>query len=275
MRIRVVHVVYFARVVRVVRVIRVTNPSGETMRIQRALARAGIASRRHSEELIRAGRVTVNGAAAQIGQSVDPERDDIRVDGKRVAAPAGPVWIVLHKPAGVMTTRADTRGRQTVFDLVKDVPGLTYVGRLDYMTEGVLILTTDGQGAYALMHPSNEVERTYLAHVRGDADAAARRARGVVMLDDGPVRARDVATRPLGGGLHEFEVTIAEGRNREVRRFCMALGLRVERLIRTRYGPVALGRLKPGESRPLTRAELQGIAAISAGVPRPSTQQRS
>jgi 23S rRNA pseudouridine2605 synthase len=234
----------------------------ETMRIQRALARSGIASRRHSEELIRAGRVTVNGKAAQIGQSVDPARDDIRVDGKRVSAPAGPVWMVLNKPAGVMTTRSDTRGRQTVFDLVKDVPGLTYVGRLDYLTEGVIILTTDGHGAHALTHPSHEVERTYLAIVRGDADLAARRARGVVMLEDGPVQARHVATRPLGGGLHEFEVTIAEGRKREVRRFCKELGLRIERLIRTRYGPVELGRLKPGESRPLTRAELAVIARI-------------
>ena len=233
------------------------------MRIQRALARAGVASRRHSEGLIRAGRVTVNGAAAQIGQSVDPERDDIRVDGKRVLAPAGPVWIVLHKPAGVMTTRADPRGRKTVFDLVESVPGLTYVGRLDYLTEGVLLLTNDGDGAHALMHPSNQVERTYVAFVRGDADSAARRARGVVELEDGPVRARDVSSRPVGGGLHEFELTSTEGRKREVRRFCKALGLRVERLIRTRYGPVELGRLKPGESRHLTRAERELIDRIT------------
>jgi 23S rRNA pseudouridine2605 synthase len=247
----------------------------EKMRIQRALARSGIASRRHAEDLIRAGRVKVNGTVAEIGQSVDPERDDIRVDGKRVAAPAGPVWMVLHKPSGVMITRTDAAGRRTVFDLVKPVPGLTYVGRLDYLTEGVMILTTDGDGAHALTHPSNEVERTYLAHVRGDVDTAARRARGVVQLEDGPVRARHVAWQPLGGGLHEFEVTIAEGRNREVRRFCEALGLRVERLIRTRYGPVELGRLKPGESRPLTRAELARIASIVKGVGQPRTDRRS
>lgn len=235
----------------------------EVMRIQRALARSGVASRRHSEDLIRAGRVKVNGVVALIGQSVDPERDDIRVDGKRVAAPAGPVWMVLHKPAGVMTTRTDARGRRTVFDLVRDVPGLTYVGRLDYLTEGVLILTTDGDGAHALTHPSHEVERTYLAIVRGDAEMAVRRARGVVELEDGPVQALGAASRALGGGLHEFEVTITEGRNREVRRFCQALGLRVERLIRTRYGPVELGKLKPGESRPLTRAEIAGIARVA------------
>lgn len=232
------------------------------MRIQRALARAGVASRRHSEELIARGRVTVNGSVAQIGQSVDPEQDDIRVDGRKIQAPAGPVWFLLNKPAGVMTTRADTRGRETVFDLVDDVPGLTYVGRLDYLTEGVLLLTTDGAGAHALMHPSNEVERTYVAVVRGDAEGAARRARGVVELEDGPVRARNVSTRSLGGGLHEFELTITEGRKREVRRYCKALGLRVERLVRTRYGPVELGKLAPGQSRKLTRKELDAIRAI-------------
>ena len=232
------------------------------MRVQRALARSGIASRRHSEDLIRAGRVTVNGAVAQIGQTVDPAKDDIRVDGRRVEAPDETVWILLHKPAGVMTTRSDTRGRKTVFDLVDDAPGLTYVGRLDYLTEGVLILTNDGQGAHALMHPSHEVDRTYVAFVRGDVDSAARRARGVVELEDGPVRARGVTWRALGGGLHEFQVTIAEGRKHEVRRLCKELGLRVERLIRTRYGPVELGRLKVGESRPLTAAEIREIRRI-------------
>lgn len=232
------------------------------MRIQRALARAGVASRRRSEELIAAGRVTVDGQVARIGQTVDPWRADIRVDGRRVAAPAEAVWLVLHKPAGVMTTRSDARGRRTVFDLVERIPGLTYVGRLDYLTEGVLLLTTDGRGAHALAHPSSEVERTYVALVRGDAAGAARRAQGVVELEDGPVRARNVRVRPAGGGLHEFELTITEGRKREVRRLCQALGLRVERLIRTRYGPVELGGLAPGESRRLTTGELRRIAGI-------------
>src|SRR5438270_1449498 len=123
------------------------------MRIQRALARAGVASRRHSEELIAAGRVSVNGKVAVVGQSGDPARDEITVDGKAVRAPARVVWIALHKPAGVMTTRSDPGGRKTVFDLVDDVPGLTYVGRLDYMTEGLLLLTNDGRAAHALTHP--------------------------------------------------------------------------------------------------------------------------
>jgi len=235
----------------------------ESMRIQRALARAGVASRRHSEELIAAGRVTVNGTVAQIGQSVDPFRDEIRVDGKIVGPPADSnVWIVLHKPAGVMTTRADPRERRTVFDLVPNVPGLTYVGRLDYMTEGLLLLTNDGHAANALMHPSNEVERTYVAIVRGDASSAVREARRGVELEDGPVRPTHVESRSIGGGLHEFVVTITEGRKREVRRLCKALGLHLERLIRVRYGPVELGDLPAGQVRALTSYEQRALKQL-------------
>lgn len=236
------------------------------MRLQRALARAGIASRRQSEELISAGRVTVNGAVAQIGQVVDPERDDIRVDGRRIAAPVAHVWILLHKPAGVMTTRSDPEGRRTVFDLVQPVPGLTYVGRLDYMTEGVMLLTTDGAAANALTHPRYEVEREYVAIVSGDVDAAVAEARRGVELEDGIVRPRAVSSQRLGGGRAEFRVTIAEGRRHEVRRLCKALGLTVDRLIRVRYGPVELGNLPVGKSRQLTRAELAAIAGIARGA---------
>src|SRR6185503_19984716 len=167
-------------------------PGPQLVRIQRALARAGVASRRHSEILIAEGRVTINGRVAQIGESVDPSRDELRVDGK-VVQPAGEVvWLMLHKPASVMTTRADPRGRKTVFDLVADVPGLTYVGRLAYMTEWLLLLTTDGSAAHALMHPSGEVERTYIAIVTGDAPGAVSRARRGVDLDDGTVIPRRV-----------------------------------------------------------------------------------
>jgi 23S rRNA pseudouridine2605 synthase len=235
-----------------------------SMRIQRALARAGVASRRRSEELIAASRVTVNGVVAQIGQSVDPERDEVRVDGRIVRAPESTVWLVLHKPAGVITTRVDHRGRRTVFDLVPRVPGLTYVGRLDYMTEGLLLFTNDGHAANVLMHPSNEVERTYVATVRGDAKSAARQARRGVDLEDGPVRPTHVEARDPGdgSGLHEFVVTITEGRKREVRRLCKALGLHIERLVRVRYGPVELGDLEPGRSRPLTDAERHKLDAL-------------
>ena len=233
------------------------------MRIQRALARAGVASRRRAEELVAAGRVTVNGTVARTGQSVDPGRDAITVDGKPIGAPVATEWIVLNKPSGVLTTRRDPAGRPTVFDLVPDVPGLTYVGRLDYMTEGVLLLTTDGAAAHRLTHPSNEVKRTYAVTVRGPVVEAVRQLRDAVMLDDGPVVAQDVEARPMGGGRWELELTIAEGRTREVRRLCDALGLEVERLVRIRFGPVKLGTLSPGAARELSINERRAIAAMT------------
>jgi 16S rRNA U516 pseudouridylate synthase RsuA-like enzyme len=206
----------------------------EVMRIQRALARAGVASRRRAEELVAAGKVRVNGVVATTGQSVDVDIDEITVDGKRITQPTGYHWIVLNKPAGVLTSKSDPRGRKTVFDLIDDKPGLTYVGRLDYMTEGVLIMTTDGETAHKLTHPSREVERSYVVTVRGDGPSAVRAARTGVELEDGWIR-----------------------------RFCDALGLSVERLVRTRFGPVMLGSLRPGESRPLTGKERDIILAIT------------
>jgi 23S rRNA pseudouridine2605 synthase len=233
------------------------------MRIQRALARAGVASRRAAEALVVAGRVTINGTPARTGQSVDPERDRITVDGRPIIAPRTTAWLVMNKPAGVLTTRADPQGRRTIFDLIPPVPGLTYVGRLDYLTEGVLLLTTDGTAAHRLTHPSREVERTYVATVSGDAERAAREARRGVELHDGPVVPRDVSVRPLGHGRSEFVVTIAEGRNREIRRFCAALGLEIDRLVRIRFGPVTLGDLPPGATRPLTNRERKGIEELT------------
>lgn len=235
----------------------------ESMRIQRALARAGIASRRAAEELVAAGRVRINGTVAQTGQSVDPSRDTITVDGKSIGAPAALTWIVLNKPTGVLTTRSDPGGRRTVFDLVADVPGLTYVGRLDYMTEGVLLLTTDGDAAHKLTHPSNEIERTYVATVRGDGAAAAREALKGVQLEDGLVLPREAFARRIGRGHWELGLTIAEGRTREVRRLCEALGLAIERLVRTGFGPVKLGSLPSGKTRPLTAREGEIITALT------------
>lgn len=234
------------------------------MRIQRALARAGVASRRRAEELIAAGRVTVNGVVARTGQSVDPARDTIAVDGSIVAgAPRETTWIVINKPAGVLTTRRDPAGRRTVFDLVKDVPGLTYVGRLDYMTEGLLLLTNDGDAAHRLTHPSGEVPRTYVATVRGHVPEAVLALRRGVELEDGLVVAHEVEARPMGGGQWELELTIAEGRTREVRRLADALDLEVLRLVRTRFGPVKLGDLAPGATRGLTTNERRSIAAFT------------
>jgi len=235
----------------------------ETMRIQRALARAGIASRRRAEELVAAGRVRINGAVAETGQSVDPSRDAITVDGKPIGAPAALAWIVLNKPTGVLTTRSDPGGRRTVFDLVDDVPGLTYVGRLDYMTEGVLLLTTDGDAAHKLTHPSNEIERTYVATVRGEGADAARAAMKGVELEDGLVMPRDVTARRVGRGIWELDIAIAEGKTREIRRLCEALGLEVLRLVRTKFGPVKLGSLESGKTRPLTAREKEIISALT------------
>lgn len=235
----------------------------EQMRIQRALARAGIASRRGAEELVAAGRVRVNGALAETGQSVDPVRDTITVDGKAVGPPAASLWIVLNKPTGILTTRSDPAARRTVFDLVQDSPGLTYVGRLDYMTEGVLLLTTDGDAAHKLTHPSSEIERRYVATVRGDGAEAARAAARGVKLEDGLVVPRDVSARRMGRGLWELELAITEGRTREIRRVCEALGLEVERLVRTKFGPVRLGSLESGKTRALTAREKEIISALT------------
>lgn len=237
----------------------------ETMRIQRALARAGIASRRAAEELVAAGRVQINGKVAETGQSVDPLHDRITVDGKPVGTPAPLRWIVLNKPSGVLTTRTDPGGRRTVFDIVPPSPGLTYVGRLDYMTEGVLLLTTDGDAAHKLTHPSSEIDRTYVATVRGDGGDAARVAKGGVELEDGMVMPRDVSAVKVARGLWRLELTIAEGRTREVRRLCEALGLAVEQLVRTRFGPVKLGSLESGQTRPLTVKEREIINALGKG----------
>ena len=234
----------------------------ETMRIQRALARAGVLSRRKAEELVANGRVTVNGAPAQVGQSVDPERDIIMVDGARIGAPAPTEWFVLHKPAGVITSRHDPEGRRTVFDLVPARPGLTYVGRLDFLTEGVLLLTTDGAAAHRLTHPSREVERTYVASVLGDGEMGMEQARFGVELEDGLVRPKKIRGEKIGRGRWELTITIAEGRNREVRRLCEAVGLQVDRLIRIKFGPVELGDLPAGKVRSLTKVERTGLERI-------------
>ena len=240
--------------------------AADPMRIQRALARAGVASRRSAEQLVAAGRVRINGKVAIIGVSCDPTVDHITVDGKPIETPRAATWLVLNKPAGVITSRKDPEGRQTVFDLIggRDAPGLTYVGRLDFLTEGVLLLTTDGDAAHRLTHPSREIERTYLATVKGNAVAAATEMRRGVQLDDGIARARDVEVRQAAQlRTWEIELTLAEGRHHEVRRMCQALDLEVRRLVRTHYGPVSLGDLKSGTTRGMTARERAMIDAIT------------
>lgn len=238
------------------------------MRIHRALARAGVASRRKAEELVAAGRVRVNGVVARTGQSVEPEKDEISVDGKRISLPPPPRWVVLHKPAGVLTTASDPQGRQTVFDLVPPAPGLTYVGRLDYMTEGVLLLTTDGDAAHRLTHPSSQVPRSYVATVRGSVKAAAAEIRNGVELEDGMVYPESVDVSPgESPRTWELSLTIREGRTREVRRLCEAVGLEVLRLVRTSFGPVTLGSLEPGATRSLTPKERMQLDSLVHSSP--------
>jgi 23S rRNA pseudouridine2605 synthase len=231
------------------------------MRVQRALARAGVASRRTSEALIRAGRVRVNGQVATLGQSADPERDRITIDGRRVQA-APITWLALHKPIGYVVSRRDPEGRPTVFSLLPEIPGLTYVGRLDVMTSGLLLLTTDGDGANRLTHPRYGAERSYRVLVHGRRpDEIKRLLARPVMIDRRPVALREVQVRAAEGDRTDVRLVLEEGRYRIVRRLCERLGLKVERLTRLSHGPVRLGRLAPGRWRPLTRIELAALRA--------------
>jgi len=229
------------------------------MRLQRFLARAGVASRRQAEELITSGKVRVNGKVAELGSSVDPERDRVAV-GSRSIRLAERRWLALHKPIGIVTTAADEKGRRTVFDLVPDSRGLTYVGRLDAGTTGLLLLTTDGDAVHRLTHPRWKVPRRYIALVEGLAhDALAARARQRVLVDGRPVVPVRVSTKPGRDGHCVMDVTLTEGRNRIVRRWVEEMGGEVKRLARVEYGPVKLGDLAPGEWRPLTPAEERGL----------------
>lgn len=231
------------------------------MRLQRALARAGVASRRNAEDLIRAGRVRVDGAVATLGMSADPARQRITLDGRAVRA--GPTtWLALNKPRGYVVSRGDPEGRRTVYDLLPKVPGLTYVGRLDVMTSGLLLLTTDGGAAHRLMHPRFAVPRTYRLRAHG-ADAAAVQGALTrpVVIDGRPVRVVAARVRPVGRSV-EVELTLAEGRQRIVRRLAEAVELKVEWLHRVAYGPIRLGRLGEGRHRPLTVRELRALERL-------------
>ena len=229
-------------------------PTGE--RLQKVLASTGWGSRRSCEELISAGRVTVNGEVAQLGRRVDPDSDLIEVDGAPVGVKPGLVYYLLNKPTGVVTTAKDTHGRKTVVDLVPSQPRVFPVGRLDVDTEGLLLMTNDGELAHRITHPSHGLEKEYLVHVRGRVTPGElRRLRDGVELDDG-ITAPGTASQPSPGVLR---LTIHEGRNRQVRRMCEAVGHPVLRLVRIRIGPITDRNLRPGDYRELSTGERRAL----------------
>jgi pseudouridine synthase len=229
-------------------------------RLQKILARAGFASRRGAEQLMLAGRVTRNGEPVrELGTKADPERDDIRVDGVRVRAARGPVYLALNKPRGVVTTRSDPERRQTVMDLVPKLAGLFPVGRLDVTTEGLILLTTDGAFAERVAHPRHEVPRVYHAKVHGVPDQRAlERLRHGVRIE-GDLMAVDRARVVEADNNAWLELTLHEGKQHEVKRLLEAVGHPVSKLRRVAIGPVTVRGLKPGEFRALAPAEVEGL----------------
>lgn len=246
------------------------RPTGE--RLQKLLARAGFGSRRVCEELIAAGRVTVDGEVAALGRRVEVGSERIEVDGVVVVVDDHLVYYLLNKPVGYVSTASDPEGRPTVVELVPSTPRVYPAGRLDADTEGLLLLTNDGELTQLLTHPRFGVVKTYLAEVDGDpAPTAIRRLREGVDLDDGrtaPARANLVQRR---GDSAAIEIGIHEGRNRQVRRMCAAVGHPVRRLVRTRIGPLHDRQLSPGEWRALDRNEVRQLyEAASAAEREPS-----
>ncbi|HEY5025262.1 MAG TPA: pseudouridine synthase [Acidimicrobiales bacterium] len=230
-------------------------PQGE--RLQKVLARIGLGSRRTCEELIAGGRVTVNGETAELGRRVDVEHDVVSLDGVALPVLPGLVHYLLHKPAGVVTTAHDPQGRPTVLELVPAAPRVFPVGRLDADSEGLLVLTNDGDLAQRLTHPSYGVEKEYLVEIDGVASAGdLRRLRLGIDLDDGKTAPATVGVVAPG----VIRMVIHEGRNRQIRRMCDAVGHPVRRLVRTRIGPVSDPHLKPGTWRALDPSEVRALA---------------
>jgi len=245
-------------------------------RLQRALARAGYGSRRSCEELIARGDVRINGVVATLGDRVDPGHDRVTIGGTPVNLDPGVRYRKLNKPAGVVTTMRDQRGRADIRPfLPPDGPRMFPVGRLDRETEGLLLLTNDGDLANRLLHPSFGVEKEYLAEVEGmPTPAQLRRVRTGVELEDGIAKARSIRLVETRGGRAHLAVVMTEGRNRVVRRLLAAVGLPVRRLVRVRVGSVRLGRLKPGEGRELTPAEVLDLQRLAAKAERRARRSR-
>ncbi len=231
-------------------------------RLQKFMAEAGVASRRACEELIRQGRVTVNGETASLGRSVEPEQDRVELDGKPVQKEQRRTVILLYKPRGVVSTSSDPEGRRTVQDYFREIPERLYnVGRLDLNSEGLLLMTNDGALANRLTHPRYGVEKTYYAVCDGrlTASEAARLTNGVELEDGVTAPARVDAVRTTQCGDTSFLITIHEGRNRQIRRMLEAVGHRTLRLKRERFGPLSLGTLAPGEWRKLSDEEIKKL----------------
>ena len=226
-------------------------------RLQKILSAAGICSRRQAENYISAGRVTVNGVVASLGDQAYPGVDRIELDGTPVGGPADKKYLMLNKPRGYVTTLSDEKGRPAVAELVRDCDDRVYpVGRLDMDSEGLLLLTNDGDLANGLMHPGSEVNKTYEVWVTGfhtGSDALLQRP---IMMDGRPIRKPEVRLLSASGGTAHLHITIHEGRNRQVRRMCQAAGMRVTRLRRIAEGTLSLGDLKKGTWRYLTQQEL-------------------
>jgi pseudouridine synthase len=232
------------------------------VRLQKMLANAGVASRRKAEELIRAGRVRVNGnVVTELGTRVDPATDRVEVSGRAVRPTTTPVWIALHKPAGYLTSRGDPQGRPTIYALLpREYRGLFYVGRLDLETEGLVLLTNDGDRAHRLQHPRYQVPRVYEAVIQGDiSERTIAQLRRGVRLEDGPGRFTHARILRHTTDVSEVRVTMAEGRKREVRRLFEAVGHRVLQLCRISYGPIALGNLSAGHWRKLDPREIAAL----------------
>ncbi len=238
------------------------GPPGSGERLQKVLAAAGVASRRRVEEMVLDGRILINGRPARIGQRVRVDVDVVEVDGTVISLRSDLVHYLLNKPAGVVSTVTDPQGRPTVLDGLPAEPRVYPVGRLDMDSEGLLLLSNDGDLARRIMHPSTGCEKEYLVAVEGRTSAGALRAlRDGVELSDGPSAPARVSSPQRG----LLRVVLTEGRNRQVRRMCAAVGLTVTRLVRTRIGPLRDSQLRPGEWRELTQAELRALEVAVGG----------
>ena len=229
-------------------------------RIQKIMASRGVASRRASEELILQGRVTCNGQVCGLGDRADPEKDTILVDGRPLPSTPDAIYILLHKPRGYVTTLSDEKGRKNVSQLVSDCPQRVYpVGRLDMDSEGLLLLTNDGELANHLMHPSHVVDKVYQVWVQGFSPEGLERLSQPIELDGYRIRKPAVKCQKRTGDKALLQITIHEGRNRQIRRMCAIAGMEVQRLKRIREGSLSLGQLPLGKWRYLTREEVKAL----------------